>query len=52
VIPVKRGGSEAVLAQVQTPSTRTAYASKRVAIEILQGTEDAEPFATAFVEDL
>jgi len=52
VIPVKRGGSEAVLAQVSIQSSRNVYASKRVAVEILQSTEDDEPFATAFVEDI
>jgi len=52
VVPVKRGGSEAVLAQVAKASSRNSSASKRVAVEIMQGTKDDAPFATAFVEDL
>ncbi len=49
LMPVRRGGSESVLASV--PGPRGAYKPRVVSVEILQSTTDQKPIATAFVED-
>ncbi len=48
-IPLKRGLAESVLATVYSPVS--PYTQRSVAIEVLQGIEDDEPIATAFIDD-
>lgn len=51
LVPVKRGGSEAILAQSYRADAGAPYQTRTMSIEIVQGTQDEKPFATAFVED-
>ena len=48
-IPLKRGLAESVLATVYSPVS--PYTQRSLAVEIVQGISDDEPFATAFLDD-
>ena len=50
-MPVKRGGSEAILAQSYRADAGGPYQTRTMSIEIVQGTQDEKPFATAFIEE-
>jgi hypothetical protein len=48
-IPLKRGLAESVLATIYSPVS--PYQQRSVAVEVVQGIEDDQPFATAFLDD-
>jgi hypothetical protein len=49
-IPLRRGLAESVLATVYSPVS--PYTQRSVAIEIVQGIEDDQPYATAFLDEV
>lgn len=51
LVPVRRGGSEAILASTYRSEPGSTYFTRTLSVEIVQGTSDEKPFATAFVED-
>jgi len=51
LVPVRRGGSEAIMASTYRSEPGSAYYTRTLSVEIVQGTSDDKPFATAFVED-
>ena len=48
-IALKRGLAESVLATIYSPVS--PYTQRAVAVEVVQGVEDDQPFATAFLDD-
>ncbi len=51
LVPVRRGGSEGILASTYRAEPGAAFFTRTLSVEIIQGTADEKPFATAFVED-
>lgn len=51
IVPVRRGGSEAIMATTYKAQPGSSYYTRSLSVEIVQGTSDEKPFATAFVED-
>ncbi|NUP07750.1 MAG: hypothetical protein HOW73_17015 [Polyangiaceae bacterium] len=49
-VSVRKGGSESILATTYR-SQVGAYYARTLGVEIIQGTADEKPFATAFIED-